>query len=81
MVTWGSAEHTSPRRRVLVLSLCWVCRSKAARECGALREGPKEKHNNLGEGELDVNAGGLTLACACALCEIVGVANETLSAW
>ena len=81
MVARGPAEHASPRRRVLVLSLCWVRGSKAARECGALRKGPKEKSHNLGEGEVDVNAGGLTPACACALCDVVGVANETLSAW
>ena len=78
---WGSAEYASPRRCALVLSLHWVHDSKAARGCGALRKGPKEKHNKLGEGELDVNTGGLTPACACALRNVVGVANETLSAW
>ena len=72
-------EHASPRRRVLVLSLCWVRGSKAAHECGALRKGPKEKHNKLGEGELDVNASGLV--CVRALRGAVRVANETLSVW
>ena len=72
-------EHASPRWHALVLSLCWVRGSKAARECGALRKGPKEKHNKLGEGELDMNAGGL--ACVHALHDAVRVANETLSVW
>ena len=72
-------EYASPRRRALVLSLCWVRGSKAAHECGALRKCPKEKHNKLGEGELDMNAGGL--ACVRALRDAVRVANETLSVW
>ena len=72
-------EHASPRLRVLVLSLSWVRGSKAARGCGALGKGPKEKHNKLGEGGLDVNAGGL--ACVRVLRDAVRVANETLSVW
>ena len=72
-------EHASPRWRALVLSLRWVRGSKAARECGALRKGPKEKHNKLGEGRLDMNAGGL--ACVRVLRDAVRVANETLSVW
>ena len=72
-------EHASPRWRALVLSLCWVRGSKAAHECGALRKGLKEKHNKLGEGELDMNAGGL--ACVRALRDAMRVANETLSVW
>ena len=64
-----------------MVSLHWVRRSKATHECGALRKSPKEKHDKLGEGELGVNVGGLTPACARTFRNVIGVANEILSMW
>ena len=81
MVTLGSVEHASLRRRTLVLSPHWVHRTKATCKCGALRGGLEKKHNNLGEGEVDMNATGLTPVYVCVLHNAVGVANETLSVW
>ena len=77
----GHTGHASLQWHALVLSPCWVRRTKATCKCGALRGGLEKKHNNLREGEVDMNVTGLTLVYVRVLCNAVGVANETLSAW